>query len=105
MRTVMMTEVAPKNLALRHTAAHMFEHAAFRDGEVELDFAGIESMGRAFAQEYLQLKFSHPRKVTEVNVPDGVRKMLDIVQNAKPKIGILTEKELLEEPTPLVIRA
>ena len=105
MTRLMLTEEVSKNLALRSTAVNLFDHAAFREGEVELDFAGVESMGRSFAHEYLRLRSGCPHGVIEVNMPDGVEKMLEIVRNAKPRAGRLTEKELLEEPMPLMIGA
>ena len=105
MTRLTLTEEVPKNLALRSTAVRLFDHAAFRDGEVELDFAGVESMGRTFAHEYLRLRSRCPHGVTEVNMPDCVAKILEIARNAKPKAGRLTAKEMLEEPMPLMIGA
>ena len=105
MTRLMLTEEVSKNLALRGMAVHLFDHAAFKGGEVELDFAGVEFMGRSFAHEYLRLRSRCPHGVTEVNMPDDVKKMLEIVRNAKPRAGRLTKKELLEEPIPLMIEA
>lgn len=103
MTRLMLTAEVSKNLALRGMAARLFDHDAFRDGEVVLDFAGVEFMGRAFAHEYLKHRSSCPHGVTEINVPDCVEKMLEIVQNTKPKPGRLTERELLAEPVPLIV--
>lgn len=103
MTRLMVVEEAPKNLALRSTAVNLFGHAAFREGEVDLDFAGVESMGRTFAHEYLRLKSRCPHGVAEANVPECAEKMLEIARNARPRAGRLTEKELLEEPMPLMI--
>lgn len=105
MARLKLTEEVSKNLGLRGMAVHLFDHAAFREGEVELDFAGVEFMGRAFAHEYLGLKSKCPHGVTEVNVPYCVEKMLEIVRNARPRAGRLTKKELLEEPIPLMFDA
>lgn len=105
MTKLMLTAEVSKNLALRGMAVRLFDHAAFKDGEVELDFAGVEFMGRAFAHEYLRLRSRCPHVITEVNVPDSVEMMLQIVRNTKPKAGRLTRKELLEEPIPLMIEA
>ena len=98
----MVTDVLPRNLALRSTVARLFERDALRGGDAELDFAGIESMGRSFAHEYLQLKSAHPHGVAEVNVPDDVEKMLEVAKNAKPMTDILAKKKVLAEPIPLV---
>ena len=103
MTRLMHAEEVSKNLALRGMAVHLFDHAAFREGGVELDFAGVEFMGRPFAHEYLRLKSRCPHGVAEVNVPECVEKMLEIVRNARPRAGRLTKKELLEEPMPLMI--
>lgn len=103
MTRLKMTEEVAKNLALRGMAVHLFGHAAFREGEVDLDFAGVESMGRTFAHEYLRLKSRCPHGVAEANVPECAEKMLEIARNARPRAGRLTEKELLEEPMPLMI--
>ena len=104
MTRLMVVEEVSKNLALRVTSVHLFDHAAFREGEVELDFAGVAFMGRAFAHEYLGPKSRCPHGVTEVNEPYCVERMLEIVRNAGPRAGHLT-KELLEESIPLMIDA
>ena len=99
----MLTDVAPRILGLRSTAARLFDSAALRGGDVELDFAGIEFMGRAFAHEYLRLKSGHPHAVAEVNVPDSVGKMFEVVRNARPPAPLLTEEEMRAAPILLVV--
>ena len=44
-----------------------------------MNFNGVEFMGRSFAQEYLNQKNKASFQVVEVNVPDDVQKLFDII--------------------------
>ena len=80
---------AHDHLMLRSTASGLFEDAAFQDGPVVVDFAGIKFAGRAFAQEYLACKSRHRHNVTEVNMSDGVERMFRIAERSKPRTPAL----------------
>lgn len=47
--------------------------------KVVMNFEGIEFIGRSFAQEYLNQKNKSLFEVVEINVPDDVQKMFDII--------------------------
>jgi hypothetical protein len=74
------------NLALRDTAISLFDLIeALSDHSITIDFSGVESISRSFADEYVKRKASSHKNIKERNVPQNVVKMLDIV--TKPSNG------------------
>lgn len=55
------------------------------DARIIVDFSKVETISRSFAQQYLLRKNASNKLVTETNVPEYVRKMLDFVENNKSK--------------------
>ena len=47
--------------------------------KVIMNFEGVEFMGRAFAQEYLNRKHYSSFDVVEVNMPEDVEKMFNFI--------------------------
>jgi len=81
---IRVVDILSPDLALRANARRLFELVESRaEDEVVLDFAGVETIGRSFAHEYVVRRDSSRKRVTEVNVPENVRRMLDIVKVAK----------------------
>ena len=89
MSRIALAERVGEHLALRSTAADLFDDATVRRGDVVIDFAGVKSMGRSFAQEYIMCRSRHRRNVTEVNQSDEVRAMFRIVAHPKPKTPLI----------------
>ena len=85
MTRIELAKYAGAHLALRSTASDLFEDAAVKDSDVIVDFAGVRTMGRAFAHEYIVHRRMHQHDVTEVNQSDHVRTMFRIVLNPKPR--------------------
>ena len=44
-----------------------------------MDFDEIEFINRSFAQEYLNQKFSASYEIEEINVPDEVKNMFNVI--------------------------
>lgn len=84
-----MSERIHECLALRPAASSLFKDAAFQNGDVVADFDGIRFVSRGFAQEYLACKSRQRHSVTEVNMPEVVEKMFEVVKNAKPRAPVL----------------
>ncbi|WP_367270227.1 STAS-like domain-containing protein [uncultured Methanobrevibacter sp.] len=47
--------------------------------EVILDFKNIEFMSRSFAQEYIFQKHTSNTKITEINMSNSIKQLLNIV--------------------------
>lgn len=75
------------NLALRFWADDLFNSLEKqREKKLTLDFSGIEFMSRSFANEYLKLKRSSYKQITEKNMSENLKQMLKIAATIKPKI-------------------
>ena len=86
-------------MAIRAFASELFEDEAVRNSDVIVDFAGVKSMGRAFAHEYVVCRSKHKHDVSEVNQSDHVKTMFRIVLNPKPR----PRKPLIGKSKPIVI--
>lgn len=51
------------------------------DKEFQVDFSGIRFVSRSFAQAYFSNKVCSDKIITEVNVPEDVKPVLDIIRN------------------------
>lgn len=89
MNRIALVEEAGEHLALRSTASDLFDDAAVRRGDIVIDFAGVKSMGRSFAQKYIMCRSRHQHNVTEVNQSDDVRAMFRIAAHPKPKTPLI----------------
>ena len=70
------------NLMLRSAADLLFDTLSNEGSEtIELDFSGIESISGTFAHQYLRRRDSSSMKIIESNMPDNIRKMLEVVKN------------------------
>ena len=86
-------------MAIRSLASDLFEDDAVRNNDIIVDFAGVKSMGRAFAHEYVVCRSKHKHDVSEVNQSDHVKTMFRIVLNPKPR----PKKPLIMKAEPIVI--
>jgi hypothetical protein len=76
-----------KNLALRFWADDLFDSLdKLPDKRLVLDFAGIEFMSRSFANEYLKLKRTSNKKITEKNLSDNLKEMLRLAASTKSRV-------------------
>ena len=44
-----------------------------------MNFEGIAFMGRTFAQEYLNQKHAASCEITEINIPQDIKRMFDMI--------------------------
>lgn len=96
-RTIRLAEAVYEDLALRDSAARIFESVEDSpEPEIVMDFSGVRSMSRSFADEYVSRRSRSVKTIREVNVPDSVRRMIDVVsQRPKAKKRLDTDQASL----------
>lgn len=68
------------HLALRNNAASFFETLDKLSVEnIIIDFSGVRSISRSFAQEYVDRKKNTRKSIREINTPENIEKMFMIV--------------------------
>ncbi|MDG7037371.1 MAG: hypothetical protein JRN53_02980 [Nitrososphaerota archaeon] len=82
-RRVSINEAVAPNLILRQNADDFFDEME-RDNisAVIIDFAGVTSISRSFAHQYLLRKGISPKAVKEINVPQNIERMFNLVKRA-----------------------
>ena len=71
-------EIGP-NLIVRLDAEKLFKRLKEYSTDITMDFSGIEFINRTFAQEYLNRKFSVDYEIEEINLPDVVKNMFNVI--------------------------
>lgn len=85
-----IAEKISPHLALRDMADAFFNWLEKLPCEsATLDFNGVQSISRSFAHQYIQRKAKSNKVIKEINMPSNVSKMLDIVENQKPRSPLL----------------
>lgn len=74
-----LEERYPKKLGMGPTAKKLFQEINM-EKEVILNFKNIEFMSRSFAQEYVFQKYNTNTQITEINMDDSIKQLLEIVQ-------------------------
>ena len=77
-KEIILEEKCPKKLGMGPTAKKLFQEIN-RESEIILNFKNIEFMSRSFAQEYVFQKHNSKTEITEVNMLDSIKKLLEIV--------------------------
>ncbi|SDA67691.1 hypothetical protein [Methanobrevibacter millerae] len=67
------------DLGSRSYAVKLFENLKNSSSKTTIDFEGIEFVSRSFSQEYLNSRLMADFEMEEINVPDAVRKMFNVV--------------------------
>ena len=67
------------NLIVRLEAENLFKQLDEYSTNITMDFSGIEFINRSFAQEYLNRKFSVDYEIEEINVPNVVKNMFNVI--------------------------
>ncbi|WP_407410312.1 STAS-like domain-containing protein [Methanobrevibacter sp.] len=75
-----LEERYPKKLGMGPTAKKLFQEINM-EKEVVLNFKNIEFMSRSFAQEYVFQKYNTNTQITEINMDDSIKQLLEIVQD------------------------
>jgi len=90
---IVMVEKISVDLALRDSAREFFKFIeSLPSEEVLLDFRDVKSISRSFAHEFVDRKRSSQKKITEVNVPQNVRKMFVVVEEPRVKQPIFNTR-------------
>ncbi|OPX61212.1 MAG: hypothetical protein A4E29_00922 [Methanomassiliicoccales archaeon PtaB.Bin134] len=88
-----------RDLALRDVASSFMDRIEARNHtEVTIDFAGVETITRSFAHEYLTRKARSSLIIREVNVPNDVARMFKVIEHSErnPRFeGLRTSKAIL----------
>jgi len=85
--------LSTSDLALRTFADNFFDFVEAIDSKIiAIDFSGISSISRSFAHQYITRKEDSSKKITEINVPLNVEKMLEIVKLPKTETVFEVEK-------------
>jgi hypothetical protein len=100
MPTFRVVDLLSSNLMLRSAADLLFDTLDNEGSEtIELDFSGIESISGAFAHQYLRRRDSSSMKIIESNMPDNIRKMMEVVKNRSNSPSPRFENYELKEHT------
>lgn len=75
---IILEEAYSKKLGMGPTAKKIFQEINNKP-EAILNFKNIEFMSRSFAQEYVFQKHNNNTKITEVNMSESIKQLLDIV--------------------------
>lgn len=83
------------DLALRDSASALFNRfELLSTKEVIIDFKGVKSISRSFAHEYITKKKNSSKNILEINIPENVRKMFDVVKHPKEKTLVFDLKKV-----------
>src|SRR3989338_601448 len=87
---IIIKEKVSENLALRDLASSFFDKIEKNEiRQVIIDFKGIKSISRSFAQEYLYRKANSRKNITETNIPENVEKMFEIINEPEKRTQII----------------
>lgn len=67
------------NLIVRLDAEDLFKGLEENSEKIIMDFSGIDFINRSFAQEYLNRKMTVNYKIEEINIPDVVKEMFNVI--------------------------
>lgn len=89
-----------RHLAFRVNADMLFDTIKkYKENTIKLDFKGIETISRSFAHQYLMRKSESKKDITEVNMPERISKMFELVNRQKSVKEIkLEDVEVVEVP-------
>ncbi len=85
-KSIQLKDSISPNLFLREYADELFDSLnALISTSIIIDFSGIQSMSRSFAQEFLHRLEKSENIITIVNEPENVKKLFEIVRESKNK--------------------
>ena len=92
---IIVTAVLFEDLIMRLSAADLFEVIEkVPDDTVEVDFEGVKSCTRSFADEYYMRKLRSTKTVREVNMPTCVHQLLMAVAHPGKKDQVIDIEKL-----------
>ena len=75
-----LSEKCPKKLGTAPTAKKLFDMIN-KESDVILDFENIEFMSRSFAQEYVFQKHYSKSEISEINMDNSIKQLLEVVRD------------------------
>ena len=79
MLKISLYEKLGKDLGQKYKIDNLFDELADNSTKVIMDFSDIEFISRSFAQGYLNHKFHADYEIEEINLPDVVKNMFNVV--------------------------
>ena len=76
---IILSEQINSDLGSRNKIEELYQSIPNDISKVVMNFKGVEFIGRSFAQEYLNQKNKASFEVVEVNVPNEVQEMFNII--------------------------
>ncbi|WP_458404181.1 hypothetical protein [Methanobrevibacter sp.] len=76
---IILPEQIDSDLGSRNKIEDLYQNIPEDVSKVVMNFKGVEFMGRSFAQEYLNQKNKATFEVLEINMPDDVQMMFNII--------------------------
>lgn len=76
---IVLEKEIDSDLGSRNKIEELYENIDSDVSKVVMNFKGVEFMGRSFAQEYLNQKYAASFEVVEVNVPEDVQKLFNVI--------------------------
>ncbi len=76
---IILSEQINSDLGSRNKIEKLYQNIPEDVSKVVMNFKGVEFMGRAFAQEYLNQKDNATFEVVEVNIPEDVEKLFNLI--------------------------
>ena len=92
---ILLEKEIDSDLGSRNKIEELYKNIDSNVSKVVMNFKGVEFMGRSFAQEYLNQKHSASFEVVEVNVPDDVQKLFNVILKLKARVFFLFEEQSL----------
>ncbi len=78
---IIIKDVLNETLEMNSAATDFLDNVnKLSDDEVYVDFTGVKFVSRSFAQGYYSKKLKIDKKIIDVNVPDCVQPMFDIME-------------------------
>ena len=97
---ILIKQKLSEDLALRDSANRFFDYIEkLSNDSLTISFAGIKSISRSFAHQYVIRKQQSVKEIMDVNVPESVARMFDVVSHPSEKFklpGKLTLHKLSE---------
>ncbi|KKN18282.1 hypothetical protein LCGC14_0957250 [marine sediment metagenome] len=88
---VQLTKFVSRNLFLRNSANELFDWINIsKKSKITVDFRKIQSITRAFANQYLINKEKSKKIIIDKNVSPHVKNMFDLIEKAKPASQVVS---------------
>lgn len=92
---IRIKDMVSSDLALRDSANDFFNSIESRkEHEITVDFSDIRSISRSFAHQYIIRQQKSEKKISNINIPDNVNKMFDVIKSQEKKTDFLKRESI-----------